>query len=200
MADFFHPELQPEPEISHPTDPATNSSTPLPKNPLDPSLRHGLSRTAYTAVAKRKHAFDPLLSGPLAVLSFPTVSPAHLKAALSILAPSAPDFRAPTRRANPGYYDPAVQGGLQKLMLLGVRVEGRVMDGDGARWVGGIDGGIDSLRVQVVAVLQDVGGGVVRSLDGMSRSVYWTLEGRRGMLEEQGGKEGKEAVAQDQSA
>ena len=85
-------------------------------------------------------------------------------------------------------------------MLLGVRVEGRVMDGDGARWVGGIDGGIDSLRAQVVAVLQGVGGGVVRSLDGMSRSVYWTLEGRRGMLEEQGGKEGKEAVAQDQSA
>ncbi|KAG7006690.1 hypothetical protein G7Y79_00013g034620 [Physcia stellaris] len=68
--------------------------------------------------------------------------PAHLSAALRILAPKAPSFPAPTRRQNPGYYELATQAGLQKLMLLGARVEGRVFDGEGVRWVGGIEGGI----------------------------------------------------------
>ncbi|KAL9608828.1 MAG: hypothetical protein Q9167_006363, partial [Letrouitia subvulpina] len=123
-----------------PSDPATQSSTDAVTNatpsPADPSFTHALSRAAYEAGLKHKfrHELAPLLNGPVALLTFPTVAPAHLKAALSILAPKAPAFPAPTRRANPGYYDAAVQTGLQKLMLLGARIEGKVFDFEKVRW------------------------------------------------------------------
>ena len=73
-----------------------------------------------------KLELEPLLSGPLAVVAFPNVAPQYLKTVLSILAPSKPNFPAPSRKANPDYYEPSVQTGLQKLMLLGARVEGKV--------------------------------------------------------------------------
>ena len=44
-------------------------------------------------------------------------------------------------------------------MLLGARVEGRVFDNEGARWVGGIEGGMEGLRGELVGVLGVVGGG-----------------------------------------
>ena len=47
---------------------------------------------------------------------------------------SSPDFPAPKRKAQPSYFEPAVQGGLQKLMLLGARVEGKVFDQEGTKW------------------------------------------------------------------
>lgn len=94
-------------------------------------------------------------------------------------------FPAPTRRANPGYHDASVQQGLQKLMLLGARVEGRVFDNEGARWVGGIEGGLEGLRGQLVRMLGEVGGGVTGALEGVGRSLWVTVEGRRGMLEEE---------------
>ena len=115
-----------------------------------------------------------------------------MRAALSILAPKAPTFAAPTRRANPGYYDASVQHGLQKLMLLGARVEGRVFDREGARWVGGIEGGMEGLRGLLVRVLGEVGAGVTGALEGMGRSLWVTVEGRRGMLEEEEKKRGGE--------
>jgi large subunit ribosomal protein L10 len=158
--------------------------------PNEPILTHTLSRTAHEAVAKKKltHALAPLLSGPLVLLTFPTVSPQHLKAALSILSPSAPDFPAPPRRTNPGYHDPTVQNGVAKLLLLGARIEGKVFDADGTRWVGGIEGGIEGLRAQLVAILQRVGAGLTGVLEGAGRSLYFTVEGRRGMLEDEGKK------------
>ena len=84
-----------------------------------------------------------------------------------------------------------MQNGLQKLILLAARVEGKVFDMEGARWVGGIEGGIDGLRGQLVAMLQGFGAGVTRTLEVAGRNLYFTVEGRRGMLEENG-KEGKE--------
>ncbi|KAI9768369.1 MAG: hypothetical protein M1840_004978 [Geoglossum simile] len=174
-------------------DPIKGSFTPTTSSglPNQPILTHTLSRTAHEAVAKKKltHALAPLLSGPLVLLTFPTVSPQYLKAALSILSPSAPNFPAPLRRTNPGYHDPAVQNGVAKLLLLGARIEGRVFDADGTRWVGGIGGGIEGLRAQSVAMLQSVGSGLTSVLEGAGRSLYFTIEGRREMLEEEG--EGK---------
>jgi large subunit ribosomal protein L10 len=186
VVEYFRPDLQPDAEAQRPSDPATHSST-TPPSPDDPRLTHGLSRAAHDAVVNKKsaHPLSPLLSGPLAAVSFPTVSTLHLKAVLSILAPSAASFPAPSRRANPGYYDLMVQSGLQKLLLLGARVEGKVFDVEGTKWVGGIEGGIDGLRGQLVAMLPSVGAGVTNTLESAGRSLYFTVEGRRGMLEDE---------------
>lgn len=70
-------------------------------------------------------------------------------------------------------------------MLLGARVEGRVFDNEGTRWVGGIEGGMEGLRGQLVRILGEVGAGVTGALEGMGRSLWVTVEGRRGMLEEE---------------
>ncbi|KAI9814473.1 MAG: hypothetical protein M1827_003329 [Pycnora praestabilis] len=190
VVEYYRPELRPEPPSNHPTDPATQSSTSIANTtptPDDPNFTHGLSRSAHGAVTDKKlaHALTPLLAGPLVLVTFPTVSPQHMKAVLSILSPSPPRFPAPTRRANPGYYDMAVQTGLQKIFMLGARVEGKVFDSEGARWVGGIEGGLDGLRGQLVAMLQGVGAGVTTTLESASRNLYFTVEGRRGMLEDE---------------
>ena len=149
-------------------------------------FNHGLSRHAYEIASNRKLKLDlePLLSGPLAVAVFPSVTPQYLKTVLSILAPSKPNFPAPSRKANPDYYDPLVQGGLLKLMLLGARVEGKIFDTDGTKWVAGIDGGVDGLRAQLVHALQGVGGSLTNTIEGASRSLYFTFEARRMDLEE----------------
>lgn len=154
----------------------------------DPALTHALSESAYRAALnqKGKHPLTTLLAGPVVILTFPTVSPQHVKAALQILAPQAPGFPAPTRRANPTYWDPSVQDGLKKLMLLGARIEGKVFDMEGTRWVGGIDGGLDGLRSQLVRMLEGFGAGLASTLESASRTLYFTMEGRRNMLEEEG--------------
>jgi large subunit ribosomal protein L10 len=156
-------------------------------DPNGDGLTHVLSKAAHEAVAatKKAHALAPLLSGPLVLLTFPTVSPQHLKAALSILAPSAPQFPPPTRRANPGWHDPGVQAGIQKLLLLGARVEGTVFDVEGAKWVGSIEGGLEGLRGQLVAMLQSIGAGVTNTLESAGKNLYFTVESRRTMLEDE---------------
>jgi hypothetical protein len=75
---------------------------------------------------------------------------------------------------------------LKKLMLLGARIEGRVFDLEGTRWVGGIDGGMDGLRSQLVQMLEGFGAGLASTLESAGRSLYFTMEGRRNMLEEEG--------------
>ena len=188
VVEFFKPESASAPPTLNPADPATPSSSSTPLYSLDGhDLNHTLSIAAHEAVANTRtaHALAPLLSGPLVLVSFPSVSPQHMKAVLSILSPSAPQYPAPTRRANPGWHDPAVQAGLQKLLLLGARVEGKVFDVDGTKWVGGIDGGLDGLRAQLVHMLQSIGAGVTNTLEGAGKSLYFTVEGRRTMLEDE---------------
>jgi large subunit ribosomal protein L10 len=170
---------------------------------------HDLSMAAYKAVKavdlsnlpadSMYGQVGPLLVGPVALLTFPAVSPAHLAAALSILAPSPPAFPPPTRRKNPGYYDLTTQSALQKLLLVGGRVEDRVFDLDGVRWVGGIDGGRDGLRAQLVHLLQSAGLGLTSALEGAGKSVWLTLEGRRTMLEDEA-KEPEEAEKKEGEA
>jgi ribosomal protein L10 len=157
----------------------------------DDALTHVLSKAAHEAALniRRKHALAPLLSGPLALLTFPTVSPQHLKTAISILSPSAPQFPAPTRRANPGWHDPPVQAGIQKLLLLGARVEGKVFDVERTKWVGSIEGGLEGLRGQLVATLQGVGAGITNTLESAAKTLYFTVESRRSMLEDEGKEE-----------
>ncbi|KAI2780542.1 hypothetical protein F4815DRAFT_469457 [Daldinia loculata] len=155
---------------------------------------HDLSSTAYEAINQAAAAVDessayaqvaPLLVGPVAAITFPAVSPAHLAAVLSVLAPSPPAFPAPSRKKNPGYYDITAQSGLQKLLLVGGRIEDRVFDDQGVRWVGGIEGGVDSLRAQLVAMLQSAGLGLTTALEGHSKGLWLALEGRRTQLEEE---------------
>lgn len=153
----------------------------------DPALTHALSNSAYRAIQEHKneHPLTPLLTGSLAILTFPTVSTQHIKTAFSILSPKAPHFPAPPRRLRPSLYDPPVQDGLKKLMLLGARIEGQVFDMEGTRWVGSIDGGIDGLRAQVVAMLQGVSASVTNTLESASRSLWFTMESRRSQMEEE---------------
>lgn len=178
-------------------DPAAVKSVPGQK-----TYTHDLSMAAYEAVkaAEGKPAppnslftqLEPLLVGPLALLTFPAVSPQHLAAALRILAPSPPAFPAPTRRKNPGYHDAVAQGGLQKLMLIGGRIEDKAFDMEGVRWVGGIEGGVDGLRAQLVSLLQGAGLGLTSALEGTGKSLWVTMESRRTMLEEEGKPPGEE--------
>ncbi|KZF22266.1 hypothetical protein L228DRAFT_268741 [Xylona heveae TC161] len=199
VAEYFHPEQQQQSATSSSTTSAANIPNATP-DPTDPAYTHALSRHAWEATQNNKlsHALTPLMSGPLAVLTFPNVSPVHLKAALEILWPSKPNFPAPTRRVNPGYHEPAVHSGLQKLLLLGARVEGKVFDEAGAKWVGTIGGGLDGLRNQLVYMLQGFGAGLTNTLESASKSLYFTIEGRRTMLEdeEKGGekKDGEESA------
>ncbi|KAF2813248.1 uncharacterized protein BDZ99DRAFT_252067 [Mytilinidion resinicola] len=189
VVEFYNPETTELP-TQHPSNPATASSAQIPNvkpTPEDSRLAHGLSRRAHEAASDRKKKLDlaPLLSGPIAVVAFPAVSPQHLKAALSILSPSAPNFPAPKRKASPSYHEPAVQNGIQKLMMLGARVDGKAFDQEGTKGVGSIPGGLDGLRAQLVGMLQNMGAGVTNALEGVSRSLYFTMEGRRYMMEEE---------------
>ncbi|RMZ78941.1 hypothetical protein DV737_g3683, partial [Chaetothyriales sp. CBS 132003] len=154
----------------------------------DASLTHALSEAAYKAVfgLKGAHPLTPLLTGSTALLTVPVVSPQYLKAALSILAPTpgaASAFAAPSRKAVPSYYELNVQDGVKKLLLLGARVDGRVLDMDGTRWVGSIDGGIDGLRAQLVSLLQHAGIGLARTLESAGQSLWFTMESRRRDME-----------------
>ena len=189
VVEYFKPELHPSASSPASSDPRTQSSKELSNTlptPNDPTSTHGLSRVAHDIAAKGSfHPLEPLLVGPVAAVTFPTVSPQHLKAVLSILSPNPPLFPAPARRLNPGYYDLTVQTGLQKLMLLGARVEGKVFDLEGTRWVGGIEDGLEGLRAQLVAMLQSIGAGITNTLESAGRSLYFTVESRRSMLEEE---------------
>ncbi|KAI0145586.1 hypothetical protein GGR57DRAFT_480004 [Xylariaceae sp. FL1272] len=153
---------------------------------------HDLSKTAYEAISEAEldetsmHAqLDPILIGPVAAITFPSVSPAHLAAVLRVLAPQAPAYPAPPRKKNPGYYDPIAQAGFQKLLLVGGRIEGKAFDQAGVRWVGGISGGLDGLRAQLVHLLQNAGLGLTTALEGHSKGLWLALEGRRTQLDEE---------------
>ena len=130
IVEFYKPETntlrKQESRLEH-TDPSIplSAGTPIHSSHGE-DLTHTLSKAAHEAIASMRisHELDPLLSGPLVLLTFPSMSPQHVKTALSILSPSQPNFPAPTRRTNPGWHDPAVQGGVQKLLLLGARVGG----------------------------------------------------------------------------
>ncbi|KAL4787271.1 hypothetical protein BJX76DRAFT_319373 [Aspergillus varians] len=170
-------------------DPATQTSAEISRSGSrdDPTLTHDLSRAAQAAVRnmKGKHELSTLLVGPVAVLSIPQMSPEHLKAAMSILAPKAFGYPAPTRRANPEWHEFPVQNGLTKLSVLAARMDNHLFDVDQTKWVGGIEGGMDGLRSQLIMSLQSMGSSITNALEGAGKSLYFTLEGRRSALEDE---------------
>ncbi|KAK4035128.1 hypothetical protein C8A01DRAFT_18150 [Parachaetomium inaequale] len=192
-------------EFHDPSKVAPTTTSALSGEKIQVVYDHDLSKAAYKAVqaATKGDAplpessaygqISPLLVGPLAILTLPAVSPAHLAAALSVLSPSPPAFPAPSKKKNPGYHDLVAQSGFQKLMLVGGRIEDKVFDLEGVKWVGGIDGGLDALRAQLVYMLQSAGLGLTSALEGASKSLWLTMESRRSVLEEEqnGGKEGE---------
>jgi large subunit ribosomal protein L10 len=192
-------------EYFDPKNPPAPSSTPeagLDDIKHHPSLTHALSTAAYTAAKshQHQHPLTPLLIGNIALLTFPTVSPVHLKAALSILSPIPGKFPAPTRRANPNYHEPHVQDGLKKLVLLGATVDGQIFDSEGVRWMGGIEGGIDGLRAQIVQILQMASVGVTQMLEAQGKSLWMTMESRRKDMEEtEGGGKSEEVKAEEKA-
>ncbi|KAF8542716.1 hypothetical protein BDD12DRAFT_823735 [Trichophaea hybrida] len=146
--------------------------------------QHGTSKEAYEMTKKRKkHPLAPLLSGPVGIVTFPTVSPPHLKAVVDIMFPEG--------RAMKGL-DPLAVVGLQKLVLLAARVDGHVASGDlGSgrvleeslvRWVAALPG-FEALRGQLVGMLQSVGGAdLVRSLEAIPISAVRTIDAHRKVL------------------
>ncbi|KAM0200364.1 hypothetical protein ACHAPA_004910 [Fusarium lateritium] len=173
-------------------DPDTAAASETTMRTVRGPVVHDLSAAAYDAIKNAEVPEDsnyaqiePVLVGPVAALILPAVSPAHVAAALSVLAPVSGKFPAPTRKKNPGYHDPVCQAGLSKLLLVGGRVEGKIFDQSGINWVGGIEGGLDGLRAQLVAMLQGAGLGITSTLEGGSRSLWLALEGRKGQLEDE---------------
>lgn len=189
-------------EFHDPSKVAPTSASALNGNRIKVVYNHDLSKAAYKAIkaatsddtplpeSSAYAQLSPLLIGPVAALTLPAVSPAHLAAALSVLSPSPPAFPPPPKKKNPGYYDPIAQSAFQKLMLIGGRIEDKVFDLDGVKWVGGIEGGVDALRAQLVYLLQSAGLGLTSALEGASKGLWLTLESRRSVLEEEqnGGK------------
>ena len=70
-------------------------------------------------------------------------------------------------------------------------MEGKVLDFEGVRWVGGIEGGIEGLRAQIVNMLQGVGVGLTSALGSAGQSLYMTLQGRKQMMEKEESPEEK---------
>ena len=155
---------------------------------------HDLSEAAYAAATQMrgKNEMATILFGPVAVLSIPYVSPEHLKAAMSVLAPRESGFPAPKRRTSPGYHEPDVQNGMKRLNILAARVEGKLFDLNETKWIGSIEGGIDGLRSQLIVALQSMGAGITDALAGAGKSLYFTLEGRRSALEDEENGSGEE--------
>lgn len=153
--------------------------------------KHYLSEEAYRATLwprgnskaprTKPTKLEGLFTGPVAVLAFPELSPHLLACALSILSPLPGTFPAPRRREAPGLYEAPVQNGLEKLLLLGARVDGKAMDREGVKWLGSLAarGGLEGLRAEVVGLLQGVGMGLAGTLEGASRSLWSTMESRR---------------------
>ncbi|KAI9722753.1 MAG: hypothetical protein M1828_004449 [Chrysothrix sp. TS-e1954] len=192
---FYNPSSSTSPEAAQedPTTPTHALSREAYMSTIHPPRKK--SKSALRHARKRNTPLHALLRGPVAILTFPRVTPDRLATALSILAPTAGSksaFPAPRKRVAPGYYEGDTQAGLQKLMLLGARVEGRTLDQDGVRWVGGLSGGVDGLRGQLVGVLQGVGMSLTGGLEGVGGGLWGVVESRRRMMvEEEGEGKGK---------
>ncbi|KFY23572.1 hypothetical protein V491_02488, partial [Pseudogymnoascus sp. VKM F-3775] len=184
--------------------------------------KHTLSKAAHAAVegTRTAHGFAPLLSGPYKEAS-DARDLAYTFLKIIVAAHGLPDEIISDRdklftskfwqslMAEPSASKGCADGvgasgantGLQKLQLLGARVEGKVFDMEGARWVGMIPGGLEGLRAQVVHLLQSAGAGVTNALESAGKSLFFTVEGRRMMLEEEEkGPEAKEEAKDEVKA
>jgi len=141
---------------------------------------------------KKTHPLSPLFTGPVAALSFPSVEPAHLKAALDILFP----LKNPKKGL-----DPLAVSGLQKFVLLAGRVdghvyrksagEGRVMDIDLIRVLALLPD-VSTLRGELLAMLRGAGGAdLVLKLGNIGVGLTRTVDTYRKMLSGELDSDGK---------
>ena len=147
--------------------------------------QHGTSREANEGAKKKKHKhrMAALLSGPIGLVTFPAVSPPHIKTVTNVMFPDGRIVKG---------LDPLAVAGLQKLVLLAARVDGHVASGtlDGgrlidasmARMVGELPG-FGPLQGQLVGMLQGAGGtDLVRALEALPVSALRTLDAHRKVL------------------
>ncbi|KAG0134101.1 hypothetical protein HOY82DRAFT_554758 [Tuber indicum] len=145
---------------------------------------------------KETHPLSPVLTGPVAALSFPSVEPAHLKVALDIM--------FPLKKPKKGL-DPLAIHGLQKLVLLAGRVdghiyggrygEGRVMDVDLIRVLALLPD-IDTLRGELLAMLRGAGGAdLIMNLGNIGVGLTRTVDTYRKMLSGELDSDGKPVEA-----
>ncbi|ODV92783.1 hypothetical protein CANCADRAFT_23315 [Tortispora caseinolytica NRRL Y-17796] len=120
------------------------------------------SKEAYN---KTKDVVDPvseLIMGPTAVIAFPEQNMHRVKEVVEIL-----------RKSN------------DKLLLLGARIDGTVLDVAGIAKVQEL-GTIDDVRAQLLGVLSTVGGAeLARVLEASGSNLLRTFEGRKKALEDQ---------------
>jgi large subunit ribosomal protein L10 len=145
----------------------------------------GTSPKVYKATQDLKdmHPLSPILTGPVAALSFPGVETKYLKVALEVL--------FPTKYPKKGM-DPLAVTGVQKFVLLAGRVdghvyggrngEGRVLDGELVRYLAR-QPDVESLRGQLMAMLRGAGGAdLVMNLSNVGVGLARTVDARRKML------------------
>ncbi|PWW75698.1 hypothetical protein C7212DRAFT_320741 [Tuber magnatum] len=136
-----------------------------------------------TEILKETHPLSPVLTGPVAALSFPSVEPAHLKTALDILFP----LKNPKKGL-----DPLAVSGLQKFVLLagwvdghvygGRNGEGRVMDVDLIRVLALLPD-VNTLRGELLAMLRGAGGAdLVMNLSNVGAGLTRTVDAYRKIL------------------
>ena len=147
--------------------------------------QHGTSREANDGAKKKKHKhrMAALLSGHIGLVTFPAVSPPHIRAVANIMFPDGRTAKG---------LDPLAVAGLQKLVLLAARVDGhvasgslaggRLIDASTVRWAGELPGFVP-LRGQLAGMLQNASGAdLVRALEALPVSTLRTLDAHRKVL------------------
>ncbi|KAJ6259026.1 hypothetical protein Dda_5922 [Drechslerella dactyloides] len=156
--------------------------------PKDADVRSSSSPEAYdmTLQYDNAHSLSPLMVGPTGVIQFPTVSPPHLLGVLNLLFPEKFTFRKGT--------DPAFISGVQKLLLLGAKVDkvgGTTIDTESLKHITTL-GDLTTLQGQLLGIMQSAGGSLVSTLQSPARGLWSVMDGRRKMLDPDHGKSSEE--------
>ncbi|RPA79549.1 hypothetical protein BJ508DRAFT_363146 [Ascobolus immersus RN42] len=165
---------------------------------LPADLRTGSSstRAVYDATLGMKDQAElrSVLSGPLALITFREVDGQILTKLLEMMFPVSGKFKKGM--------DPACTSGLNKLLMLAGRCDGRILDQKGVRWVSGLPG-LEGLRGELIAILRKVGGGdIAQALGGIPIGLARMVDARRKMLEdpELGKEKAEETPAEETKA
>ncbi|KAF3918446.1 hypothetical protein ABW21_db0202212 [Orbilia brochopaga] len=156
----------------------------------DAEVRSSSSPEAYDLTLQYTdvHPLSTVLIGPTGVIQFPEVSPPHLLGVLNLLFPEKFTFRKGT--------DPGFISGVQKLVLLGAKVDkigGATIDTDALKHITTL-GDLTTLQGQLLGVMQSAGGSLISMIQSPARGLWFVMDGRRKMLDPNHGKESEEAA------
>ncbi|CAO1625168.1 unnamed protein product [Jaminaea pallidilutea] len=176
---------------------AALASVPLPEG-VSPSqrarltvARAGVLRAAVTSssASKELSALNPLLSGPLAILTCSTLSPSYLSKLLAVLDKALGNTaKAPAVGARQATVNP-------RLVPLAAIIEGKqVMDVPALRQVGKLPD-LQTLRAQIVGLLSAPASQLSSVLNmAAGGHLALTLEARKRQLDEKNGDEGQSSA------